>query len=176
MLPEAYVAHHAGERLRLRIPARKGDAAYFARAERALAAASGVRYAEANPLTASLLLQYDGPLGDLIAAGQAHSLFALAPPRIATESILDLVTDQVDHVERLVLHSSRGALDLNTLLFVGLVGAGIVQIARGRALGPASALLANAAAVLALHRAQRMQAGVGGLAPGRQTERTPADS
>jgi hypothetical protein len=155
MLPEAYVAHHAGTRLRLRIPARKGDAGYFVRAERDLANCPGVAYAEANPLTASVLLHYDGDLADLSAAGQAGELFALAQPGVATETILDVVTDQVDQVEQMVLQASRGALDLNTLIFVGLVGAGIVQIARGRALGPASTLLANAAAILALHRARR---------------------
>lgn len=156
MLPSAAVAHQAGERLRLRIPARKGDAAYFTRAERELATCAGVAYAEGNPLTASILLHYHGDLTDLAAAGAASQLFTLEPPRVPEASMLDIVCDGVDRLERLTLQRSRGVLDLDTLLFVGLVGAGLVQIARGRALAPASTLLANAAAILALHRARRL--------------------
>lgn len=155
MLPAAYVAHQAGERLRLRIPARKGDAAFFARAERDLADCTGVAYAEANPLTASLLLHYQGDLTDLAAAAAAGQLFSLEPPQPPAHSVLDVVSERVERLEHLVLRSSRGAVDLDTLLFVGLVGAGVVQIARGRALGPASTLLANAATILAVHRARR---------------------
>lgn len=155
MLPTAYVAHQAGERLRLRIPARKGDAAFFTRAERDLAGCAGVAYAEANPLTASVLLHYHGDLADLAAAAAAGQLFSLEPPQPPSRSVLDIVSDRVERLEQLVLHSSRGAVDLDTLLFVGLVGAGVVQIARGRALGPASTLLANAATILAIHRARR---------------------
>jgi hypothetical protein len=157
MLPVAYVAHRAGERLRLRIPTRKGDAAFFARTERALTACAGISYAEANPLTASLLLHYRGELADLIEAGAASGLFALEPPIVPTETVLDVVTDRVELIEQLILRGSHGAVDIDTLLFLGLVGAALVQVARGQALGPASTLLANAAAILALHRARRLQ-------------------
>jgi hypothetical protein len=157
MLPEAHITHHAGARLRLRIPARKGNAAYFARIERALATCDGVAYAEANPLTASVLLHYHGELADLANVAAAGELFALALQDIPMDTVLDVMTDRLDRIERHIRHASNGAVDLDTLLFVGLIGAGIVQIARGQALGPASTLLANAAAILALHRARRAE-------------------
>lgn len=155
MLPEAHIAHQAGERLRLRVPARKGDTAYFTRVERELAACAGVAYAEANPLTAGLLLHYQGELTDLARAAAEGELFVLELRPAPSGSLLDVMTDRVDHVENLVRRASNGSLDLDTLLFLGLVGASVVQLARGQALGPASTLLANAAAILALHRSRR---------------------
>lgn len=153
--PSASVAHHARGRLRLRIPARKGDTAYFTRLERELAAVAGVAYAEANPLTASVLLHFTGDVAELAAAAAVAGLFTLAPPPPAAEPLLDLVTNRVEQLEQAVLQASHSSVDLDTLLFVGLVGAGVVQVARGRALGPASTLLANAVTILALHRARR---------------------
>jgi hypothetical protein len=155
MLPHAYVVHQAGERLRLRIPAHKGDAAFFARVERDLATCAGVAYAEANPLTASILLHFSGELASLAAFTTANRLFTLEPVQAPVGTALDVVADRVDQLERFVRHRSNGALDLDTLMVVGLVGASIVQIARGQVLGPASTLLANAAGILALHRARR---------------------
>jgi hypothetical protein len=155
MLPVAFVAHQAGERLRLRIPARKGDAAFFERAERDLAACPGVAYAEANPLTASILLHFHGDLDELASAASAGQLFTLEPPRMPEYSVLDVVADRVDRIEHFIQRRSQGALDLETILFLGLVGAGVVQLARGQALGPASTLLANAATILAVHRHRR---------------------
>lgn len=158
MLPVAYVAHHAGDRLRLRIPARKGDAAFFAHVERDLATCPGVAYAEANPLTASILIHYHGDLGDLANAVSARQLFTLELPRLPESTVLDVVAERVERLDQAVIRASNGALDLETVAFLGLIGASIVQLARGQALAPASTLLANAVAILTFHRARRARA------------------
>ncbi|WP_298819051.1 HMA2 domain-containing protein [Chloroflexus sp.] len=157
MVPQAYIVHQTGERLRLRIPARKGDAGFFMQVERDLAALPGVAYAEANPLTASVLLQYHGEVSELATMAATAGLFTLVPPAPPGETILDIVTDRVDRAEQFVRRVSNGVIDLDTLVLGVLIGASVVQIARGQVFGPASSLLATAATLIASHRARRAE-------------------
>jgi hypothetical protein len=155
MLPIAYVAHNVEDRTRLRIPSRKGDAAFFAGVERALAACEGVAYVETNPMTGSVLLRHTAPIADLTSYALEHQLFTLQPYTLPANTVLNTVSDRLDQAERTLQQMTHGAFDLNELLFVGLLGAVAVQVLRGKTLGPASALLSYAAAVLAVHRAKR---------------------
>ena len=84
MLPAGYIAHRIGDRVRVRIPERKGDAAYFMRVERDLTACERVIYVEANPLTASILLRYAGANDDLRRDAINLGLFAIEemPPSV----------------------------------------------------------------------------------------------
>lgn len=155
MLPAGYVAHRTGDRVRLRIPARKGDTAYFARLERELAACGRVGYVEANPLTASLLLHYSGTDDDLRRDAVELGLFTVEAPPPAANPALNAAAARIDQFDRTIQRASNGSFDLLEVAFVGLVGASIIQTLRGQALGPASTLMAHALAILALHRARR---------------------
>lgn len=157
MLPTGYVAHRTGDRVRLRIPARKGDTAYFARLERELAACGRVGYVEANPLTASLLLHYNGTDDDLRRDAVELGLFTVEALPPAANPVLNAAAARIDQFDRTIQRASNGSFDLLEVAFVGLVGASIVQALRGQALGPASALMAHALAILALHRARRTE-------------------
>ncbi len=156
MLPAGYIAHRIGDRVRVRIPERKGDAAYFMRVERDLSACERVMYVEANPLTASILLRYHGTNDDLRRDAINLGLFAVeeAPPPV--NPALTAATERIDQLDRFLQRSSNGSFDLLEVAFVGLIGASIVQVLRGQALGPASTLLAHALAILALHRSRRV--------------------
>ncbi len=156
MLPVGYVAHRIGGRVRLRIPARKGDTAYFARVERELAACARVGYVEANPLTASILLHYSGTNDDLRRDAVALGLFVIEEMPLAANPVLSAATARIDQLDRMLQRTSNGSFDLLEVAFVGLVGASIIQTLRGQALGPASTLMAHALAILALHRARRL--------------------
>ena len=59
-LPLATVVHATGTRLRLRVHARRGDAAFFERCAAALARVAGIAAVDARAMTASLLLHHDG--------------------------------------------------------------------------------------------------------------------
>lgn len=157
MLPTGYVAHRTGDRVRLRIPARKGDAAYFARIERELAACGRVGYVEANPLTASILLHYSGTDDDLRRDAVDLGLFTVEELPPAANPVLSAAAARIDQFDRTIQRASNGSFDLLEVAFVGLVGASIVQALRGQALGPASTLMANALAILALYRARRTE-------------------
>ncbi|MGB9751409.1 MAG: hypothetical protein C0183_20785 [Roseiflexus castenholzii] len=155
MLPTGYVAHRTGDRVRLRIPARKGDTAYFARVEQELAACGRVGFVEANPLTASILLHYSGTEDDLRRDAVDLGLFTIEAIPPAANPALNAAAARIDQIDRMIQRSSNGSFDLLEVVFVGLVGASIVQALRGQALGPASTLMAHALAILALHRSRR---------------------
>jgi hypothetical protein len=156
MLPAGYIAHRIGDRVRVRIPERKGDVAYFMRVERDLAACERVMYVEANPLTASILLRYTGANDDLRRDAINLGLFAIEEMPPSVNPVLTATSERIDQLDRFLQRSSNGSFDLLEVAFVGLIGASIVQVLRGQALGPASTLLAHALAILALYRSRRV--------------------
>jgi hypothetical protein len=156
MLPAGYIAHRIGDRVRVRIPERKGDAAYFMRVERDLSACERVMYVEANPLTASILLRYTGANDDLRRDAINLGLFAIEEMPPSVNPVLTATSDRIDQLDRFLQRSSNGSFNLLEVAFVGLIGASIVQVLRGQALGPASTLLAHALAILALYRSRRI--------------------
>ena len=65
--------HELPGRLRVRIPALRGDAAAARRAVGAALLCAGVRQADANPATGSLLVEFDLFLQDQALAGLGHT-------------------------------------------------------------------------------------------------------
>ena len=59
--PDAYTVHQVPGRMRLRVPARRGDRAYFANVAQVLVAVPDVRSVRVNPSTGSVLVRHAGP-------------------------------------------------------------------------------------------------------------------
>ena len=83
-------------------------------------------------------------------------LFAVEEPPPPVNPALTAATERIDQLDRFLQRSSNGSFDLLEVAFVGLIGASIVQVLRGQALGPASTLLAHALTILALYRSRRI--------------------
>jgi len=130
-LPEAYVAHASMARLRLRIPSRRHDQAFFDRVCERLAARAEVVAAKANPATASLLIQHYCPLERLYSVAADENLFAVAgrKPAASEAGFANLDFD-----------AARFAVPV-------LVGLAMLQAVRGNLLSPATSLLSLALAV-----------------------------
>lgn len=62
----ARIAHQTGGRVRIEIPGRRGDAAFFATLSEQLRRVERVRRARANPHAASIAIEYAGELAELI--------------------------------------------------------------------------------------------------------------
>lgn len=77
-LPLAQIVHAIPGRARLRIDARRGDAAFFASVATGLSAVHGVSQIEVRPLTASIIIQHAGPLARISRAAEKARLFVLA--------------------------------------------------------------------------------------------------
>jgi hypothetical protein len=78
VLPIAEVVHAMDGRTRLRIAARRGDAAFFASVATGLSIIPGVHHANVRPLTGSILLQHGLPLAGIAAAAERARLFKIA--------------------------------------------------------------------------------------------------
>jgi hypothetical protein len=130
-LPVAEIEHRLPGRIRLRLRGRQSDAAFFARAAKALAEVPGVHAVKANPRTASLLLEYRGDEEAVLGAARDKALFHAEPPRLASAfgPVREGTTLSVSP-----LHLAAG----------GLAGAGLLQLVRGRALGSATENFWNA--------------------------------
>lgn len=142
-LPTAEIVHHIPGRMRLRVAGRRHDSAFFRQAEEVLANVPGVRRVHANPQTASLLVEHDGIETAVLAAARDLGLFAAtAPVRVTPARGVDPPSGKPN---------GSGAAPLN-LAALGLAGAGVLQLVRGRVVGSASENLWNAYGLYAATR------------------------
>lgn len=127
MVPTAFLEHQLPGRVRLRIPAKLGNAAFFETARQGLAGYAAVKDVVANPETGSLLIRYTGDIGKLATEAAERGMFTLRRAKIAPQRLKPAAT----------------AAPVNTAV-VGLSGLGLYQVARGRALGSATEIFWNA--------------------------------
>ena len=118
MLPHAYVSHESPGRLRLRIPSLRYDENYFSKVQERLSAHAGVLRVETSPVTGSVLVLHQLGAQELLLASEGLGLFA-AGALVPTER--------------------PAPWEVKTL-----VGLGLLQVARGQLLAPASSLLMDA--------------------------------
>ena len=127
MVPTAFLEHQLPGRIRLRIPAKRGDGAFFETARQGLAGTPAVREVVANPHTGSLLIRYTGDIRNLATEAAERGMFTVQRAKAASRTSKAPAT----------------AAPVNTAV-VGLSGLGLYQVARGRALGSASEIFWNA--------------------------------
>lgn len=60
------IVHQIPGRIRMRVPDKRNDAAYFSRLSESLAGIEGVRSSQVTPRTGSVVLHYDGDAGLLL--------------------------------------------------------------------------------------------------------------
>jgi hypothetical protein len=80
----AFVAHRTASRLRLRVPSRRGDDAYFSALERTLSQCDHVVSAQGNALTGSIVIRHTCHF-DLSPVGFARFGLACSMPAPATK-------------------------------------------------------------------------------------------
>lgn len=130
-LPEAVVCHHAAGRLRIRVPSRRGDAAFFA-AVQDLCARKGKR-PEVNPQTASLLFVGSAAALDEIAGlAREEGLFRLRAGSLPHRPVMQEAVRSVAGVNRSLEQLTGGRIDLPSGAFLMLLGFGIYELLRGR--------------------------------------------
>jgi hypothetical protein len=149
-IPAAHVAHRTAYRVRLRIPSRRHDRAFFTRLVAGLRACPAVSELEVNPATASVLLV--DPRGVALDAVRSHAhehgLFEMAS--VARPHVVQSVLQGARQVDKGLRRASGDQLDLRALAFLALLGGALYQLLRGDILAPAATLGWYAAAVLAL--------------------------
>jgi len=167
--PLAYIKHRLPGRMRLKIPQRRGDHAYFERLAEAFALCDGIRQLQLNPHAASLLVVHDEhlTLDTLRAFVEAEGLFRLEdapPPQYVEESslphasIADFSAAGLSQLDALLRHASDGRFDMRSGLLLGLLALGIQQAAKGHIMAPAFTLFWHALELLSRQYERRYDA------------------
>jgi hypothetical protein len=138
MAPLARLAHSLPGRKRVKIDEKRGDAAYFARLEKELAGYHGLVAVETNPLTGTALISHateDASLWDY--AGE-HELFRLEKNETAARTPSGpAITGGTRTAEHKLYTKSRRRSDIRRLIFLGMMGMGVVQAIEGNIAIPA---------------------------------------
>ena len=137
MLPDARVVHSSPGRLRIRVPGRRGDAGYFAEAQRSLLGLAGVSAVEVNPLTAGILVTGSFRPAELNHAAETDRLFRLDPPAPPHVLVGRRIAGSMELLDGAVRGLSAQSLDLSAGIFLLLAGSGLWQIAQGNFAAPA---------------------------------------
>lgn len=172
MTTSAHVSHSLPGRVRVRVHGRRKDEAFFRRVSDELLAEDGILQARSNARTESLLILHE--LEDEALAGtleRAGLRLAPGPVRARRPTLTRQMARNVEDWDRRVLKATDGALDLDTLWFVFLVGGGAFQALRGRLLPAGVSLLLYASRRLTRESEEASSAGA--TAPGAEGEVEP---
>jgi hypothetical protein len=75
--PGAQLSHHLPRRVRIKVHAHKGNAAYFDRAKKLVSSYPGVEAVHANPRTGSLVIRHTGQFEVIVKQAEEDLLFSL---------------------------------------------------------------------------------------------------
>ena len=131
MIPKAHISHRMAGRVRLKIPAKKGDIRYFQLAEQAFKGCAPVQDVSSNPATGSMLIEFSGKADAVLAFAENKQLFTIVKEVGQGTDFHQSVKGSFNAIDRQVKGWTQGSINLGGLAFVALVGAGIYQIARG---------------------------------------------
>jgi Heavy metal associated domain 2 len=164
MAPIAIIEHQLPGRLRVRIPARRGDVSFFEGIVKALSKRPDIEEVDASPLTGSILVRHSGPAQAITAAATEQGLFevgpeepkkAKSPAPSASSGLLDTVATVLaalalfqltrGHVTGSAAENFWNAYGAQRILgrpeiAAGFALLGIVQVLRGQLFGSASSL------------------------------------
>jgi hypothetical protein len=132
MAPLARVAHALPGRKRIKIDGKRGDAAYFAMLEKKLAECPGIGTVTTDPRTGMVLISHT--VGDPILWNYIteHGLFQFGTNETAAPTpALPSIVGDVRTGEHKPYTKSGKKPDIRRLIFLGMMGMGVVQVIRG---------------------------------------------
>lgn len=130
----AYIVHHTPGRVRLRIPGRRDDAAFFREVEERVQQCASVREVRSNPTTASILVRYtnDASLMNEIAEVGLSELVRLEIGLPPIEPIGQRFTQRLQSIDHRIHAATAGQVDGSGLTLLVLLCSSLFQIVRGR--------------------------------------------
>lgn len=137
--PEDTVISHASKgRLRLKIPSKKRNPAFFDHLQTEIREIPGLTQVRVNPLSGSILILYS-ELPEGISA-LVPSFAGLTPEnisRLKPDNLYQKITGTFKQVNGRIRGFTGGEMDIPTLSFVALLAVGIYQISRKNFVAPA---------------------------------------
>ncbi|MGB5197588.1 MAG: HMA2 domain-containing protein [Candidatus Deferrimicrobium sp.] len=130
-IPSASIRHRMDGRLRVKIPARKGDPAYFSALAEVFSEFPGIRKVEVNPETGSALFLHSAEPDAIVAHAQGKGLFRIVESTNRPVHVSVGIKAKYMEFDEKVKRYTGGAWDVPAVAFASLAGAGVYQIARG---------------------------------------------
>lgn len=152
MLPEAQLVHCIEGRMRLRIPARRRDAIWFARVEDRLRTLPGIDSVAINALAASVLLLHRSTMERIAQGAREQGLFRMVWTDPEMVPLSHRIASGCSQIGMRVRTLSGGTLDVPGLAMLGLVAAGSWQMLKGKTLPAGLSLFWYASGLLARER------------------------
>lgn len=137
-VPVAQVSHQIAGRLRVRIPSLKGDAKYLHSIKNEFSGLKGITGVEINPMTGSVLFHLgDISLKTITDHALSRGFFRLDEPVASSVGLQQRITVAFNGFNDKMKSFTGGELDVASIAFIALAGAGIYQIRKGNFAAPA---------------------------------------
>ena len=144
-LPAASISHFTPRRLRIKVPEKRRDTAFFDTVAERLATWDSVERVETNPLTASVLVHFSDPHRLFLEAVAKNDLFDIdfdAAFRAPSEPVVTQAAVQsFEMADDALRRWTQNQIDMRGVLFVLLFAGGVFQLLRRRLDAPAPTLL-----------------------------------
>jgi flagellar basal body P-ring protein FlgI len=133
--PYAHISHSTHGRVRFKIPSKKGDVSFFTNIKDTLEKNARVAGVVINPVTGSVLVTHNTDTDSITKLAESNKFFKLEKrrPRHISNNLVESFKSMDDKLKS----ATDGELDLPTVSFLALAGAGIYDIARGNFAAPA---------------------------------------
>ena len=140
MAPLARVAHALPGRKRIKIDGKRGDAAYFAMLEKKLAECPGVGRVTTDPRTGTVLVNHTAEDPVLWGYIAEHELFQFGKNEMSIPTpVHSSIVGGIRVAEHKPYTKSGKKPDIRRVIFLAMVGMGVVQVIRGNIAIPAIA-------------------------------------
>jgi hypothetical protein len=143
--PAARISHFTPRRLRIKVPEKRRDRAFFETVAERLATWNSVEGVETNPLTASVLIHFSDPERLFLEAASKNDLFEIDFDTALADSSEPVVTraavQSFQKADNALRRWTANQIDMRGVLFVLLLAGGVFQLLRRRLDAPAPTLL-----------------------------------
>jgi hypothetical protein len=143
MPPEAHIHHQTSQRLRIRIPSKRKDTAFFSWLEEQLSLGAGFEGVEINAVTGSILFKDEEgvDLEAITAYAQEKQLFTViehnpGPSTPSAPLAPGKVAEPVQKFNEQIKTLTGGRISIAILAFLYLFGAGVYQVSKGNLHAP----------------------------------------
>ena len=144
-LPAARISHFTARRLRIRVPEKRRDTAFFAAVAERLATWESVERVETNPLTASVLIHFSDPQRLFLEAIVKNDLFDIdfdaAFAELSEPVVSRAAARSFETADQTLRRWTQNQIDIRGVLFAVLLAGGVFQLLRRRMDTPAPTLL-----------------------------------
>lgn len=132
MIPEAYVSHQSLGRVRIKVPAKRGNETYFAHLRNSFEECEGIGTIDVNPITGSILFTHTIDFKILKEYVAEKNLFALmmnySPPLFNSR-----IKTRFNTFDNRIKTFTGKEIDIPGIASLTLLGLGVSQITAGKA-------------------------------------------